>query len=243
MFADGGTRPPPALRLGLRFVHGLGSRARDHLRSAREAGLFQSVEEVVARSGLGPAELRVLAEAGAFESLWPGRRDALWEVLRQSRGDAGPLARRSVNHAVRLPPMSAFERVLADYRTTGLSPGAHPISFLREELDRRGVLSADALREQAAGKRVRVGGLVICRQRPGTARGVMFITLEDETGFANFVVMPDLSEQLRSVLRMPLLVLDGVVEREGAVVNVLVRGAEGIDLSGRRIRGQSRDFR
>jgi error-prone DNA polymerase len=71
----------------------------------------------------------------------------------------------------------------------------------------------------------------------------MFITLEDETGFANFVVMPDLSEQLRSVLRMPLLVLDGVVEREGDVVNVLVRGAEGIDLAGRRIRGQSRDFR
>jgi error-prone DNA polymerase len=236
-------RPPPALRLGLRFVHGLGSRARDRLQSARQAGPFQTVEEVVGRSGLGPAELRVLAEAGAFESLWPGRRDALWEVLRQSRGDAGPLARRSVGHAVRLPQMSAFERVLADYRTTGLSPGAHPISFLREELDRRGVLSAGALTEKDAGQRVRVGGLVICRQRPGTARGVMFITLEDETGFANFVVMPDLSEQLRSVLRSPLLVLDGVVEREGEVVNVRVRGAEGIDLAGRRIRGQSRDFR
>jgi len=238
-----GHRPPPALRLGLRFVHGLGSRARDRLRIAREAGPFQSVEEVVTRSGLGPAELRMLAEAGAFESLWPGRRDALWEVLRQSRGDAGPLARRSVDHAVRLPPMSAFERVLADYRTTGLSPGAHPISFLREELNRRGVLSAEALREQGAGQRVCVGGLVICRQRPGTARGVMFITLEDETGFANFVVMPDLSEKLRNVLRSPLLVLEGVVEREGEVVNVLVRGADGIDLSGRRIRGQSRDFR
>ena len=235
--------PPPTLRLGLRFVHGLGSRARDRLRSAREAGPFRTVEEVVERSGLGAAELRVLAEAGAFESLWPGRRDALWEVLRQSRGDAGPLARCSVGHAVRLPQMSAFERVLADYRTTGLSPGAHPISFLREELDRRGVLSARALNEKDAGQRVQVGGLVICRQRPRTARGVMFITLEDETGFANFVVMPDLSEQLRSVLRSPLLLLDGVVEREGEVVNVLVRGAEGIDLAGRLIRGQSRDFR
>ncbi len=242
MFAEG-HRPPPSLRLGLRFVHGLGSRARDRLRIAREGGAFQSVEEVVARSGLGPAELRVLAEAGAFESLWPGRRDALWEVLRQSRGDAGPLARRSVGRTVRLPPMSPFERVLADYRTTGLSPGAHPIFFLREELDRRGVLSAKALSEQDAGQRVCVGGLVICRQRPGTARGVMFITLEDETGFANFVVMPDLSEKLRSVLRSPLLLLEGVVEREGDVVNVRVRGADGIDLAGRRIRGQSRDFR
>jgi error-prone DNA polymerase len=139
--------------------------------------------------------------------------------------------------------MSKFERVLADYRTTGLSPGAHPISFLREELDRRGVLSAEALNERAAGERVRVGGLAICRQRPGTARGVMFITLEDETGFANFVVLPDLSERLRNVLRSPLMVLDGVVEREGDVVNVLVRDAEGLDLAGRKIRSQSHDFR
>jgi len=234
--------PAPALRLGLRFVHGLGSRARDRLRDARERGPFRSVGEVVERSGLGPSELRVLAEGGAFESLWPGRREALWEVLRQSRGDAGPLARRPVEQVERLPPMSAFERVLADYRTTGLSPGAHPISFLREELDRRGVISAEDLNERGGGERVRVGGLVICRQRPGTASGVMFITLEDETGFANFVVMPDLGEKLRSVLRSPLMVLDGVVEREGAVVNVLVRGAEVIDLAGKRIRGKSRDF-
>jgi len=198
---------------------------------------------VVARSGLGPPELRVLAEAGAFESLWPGRRDALWEVLRQSRGDAGPLARRSVRPARRLPAMSEFERVLADYRTTGLSPGAHPISFLRAELTRRGVLSARALEGRRNGERVGVAGLVICRQRPGTAKGVMFITLEDETGFANFVVMPDLRKRLRGVLRAPLLLLEGVMEREGAVINVLVRGAEALDLAGRQIRGQSRDFR
>lgn len=236
------SHPAPALRLGLRFVHGLGSRARDRLRDAREQGPFRSVAEVVERSGLGPSELRVLAEGGAFESLWPGRREALWEVLRQSRGDAGPLARRPVEPVERLPPLSAFERVLADYRTTGLSPGAHPISFLRGEFDRRGVISAGELSERGGGERVRVGGLVICRQRPRTASGVMFITLEDETGFANFVVRPDLGEKLRSVLRSPLMVLDGVVEREGAVVNVLVHGAEGIDLAGKRIRGQSRDF-
>jgi error-prone DNA polymerase len=235
--------PPPALRLGLRFVHGLGPRARDRLRTARERGAFRSVEEVVGRSGLGPPELRVLAEAGAFESLWPGRRDALWEVLRQSRGDAGPLARRSVGRAHRLQKMSSFERVLADYRTTGLSPGAHPLSFLRAELDRRGILSAEALEDQSNGQRVRVAGLVICRQRPGTAKGVMFITLEDETGFANFVVLPDVKKRLRVTLRAPLLVLYGIVEREGAVINVLVRDAEQIDLAGRQIRGQSRDFR
>jgi error-prone DNA polymerase len=213
------------------------------LREARGAGPFRSVEEVVARSGLGPPELRVLAEAGAFENLWPGRRDALWEVLRQSRGDAGPLARRPAGRPHRLPRMSDFERVLADYRTTGLSPGAHPVSFLRSELTRRGVLSARALEERRNGERVRVAGLVICRQRPGTAKGVMFITLEDETGFANFVVMPDLRDRLRVVLRAPLMVVDGIVEREGAVINVLVRGAEAIDLAGKQINGRSRDFR
>jgi error-prone DNA polymerase len=244
MFAEGpDPHSPPALRLGLRFVHGLGPRARDRLREARGSGTFRSVEEVVARSGLGPPELRVLAEAGAFESLWPGRRDALWEVLRQSRGDAGPLALRTADRARRLPDMSDFECVLADYRTTGLSTGAHPVSFLRAELARRGVLSARALEQRRNGERVQVAGLVICRQRPGTAKGVMFITLEDETGFANFVVMPDLREKLRGVLRAPLLLLEGVVEREGAVINVLVRGAEAIDLAGRQIRGQSRDFR
>ncbi len=234
---------PPALRIGLRFVHGLGPRARERLRAARETGPFRSVEDVVRRSGLGASELRVLAEAGAFESLWPGRREALWEVLRQARGDAGPLAVRPVERQVPLPPMSAFERVLADYRTTGLSAGGHPVAFLRPELDRRGALRAEALRVVRDGDRVRVGGLVICRQRPGTAKGVMFLTLEDETGFANFVAMPDLRERKREELRAPLLLLTGVVEREGDVVNVLLREAESLDLAGRTIRGQSRDFR
>jgi error-prone DNA polymerase len=185
----------------------------------------------------------VLSEAGAFERLWPGRRDALWEVLRRSRGDAGPLAHRPATGAVRLPPMSDFERVLADYRTTGLSPGAHPVTFLRQRLDERGVLTAASLAGVEAGRRVRAGGLVICRQRPGTAKGVMFITLEDETGFANFVVLPDIGQSLRRVLRAPLLVLEGIVEREGTVVNVRVRDAEAIDLAGRRLGGQSRDYR
>jgi len=237
------TDPFPALRLGLRFVHGLGSRARDRLRAAREAGPFRSVEDVVRRSGLRASELRVLAEAGAFETLWPGRRDALWEVLRRARGDAGPLARAVPERPVSFPPMSPFERVLADYRTTGLSPGGHPVAFLRPELDRRGALRACDLATVPAGVRARVGGLVICRQRPGTAKGVMFLTLEDETGFANFVAMPDLRERLRDVLRAPLLLLEGVVEREGEVVNVLLRDAASLDLAGRTIRGQSRDFR
>jgi error-prone DNA polymerase len=234
---------PPALRLGLRLVHGLGPKARERLRAAREGGRFTSVEDVVRRSGLRAPELRALAEGGAFETLWPGRREALWEVLRQARGDAGPLARRFPGPRRPLPPLSPLEATLADYRVTGVSPGGHPMRFLRAELERRGVLPAEALRGRRDGERVRVAGLAICRQRPGTAKGIMFVTLEDETGLANFVVMPNVGERLRRTLRAPLLLLEGTLENEQGVVNVLVRDAARLDFSGREIRSVSRDFR
>ncbi|MFQ5891084.1 MAG: error-prone DNA polymerase, partial [Gemmatimonadota bacterium] len=262
-----GACPEPALRLGLRLVHGLGPKAREKLQRAREAGPFTSVEDAVRRSGLGAAELRVLAEAGAFESLWPGRREALWELLRRVRGDAGPLApsapapvvgaassgRRAARaHGVAraergasLPPMSRVERIAADYRCLGLSVEGHPMEPLRKALRARGVLSAAELAARRAGERVAVAGLAICRQRPGTAKGVMFVTLEDETGFANFVVMPDVQERYRrEILGSPLLLLEGIVEREGEVVTV--RTGHAAPLGARRMpieRRVSRDFR
>jgi error-prone DNA polymerase len=243
----------PALRLGLRLVRGLGARAREKLQSARADGPFRSVEDVVRRSGLGARELRVLAEAGAFESLWPGRREALWEVLRQVRGDAGPLARRPAEERAahadarsrsrRMPPMSELERIAADYRCTGLSVAGHPVAHLRAELVRRGALTAEALKSAGRGDRVSAAGLVICRQRPGPAKGIMFVTLEDETGFSNFVVMPDRRERMRDVLRAPLLLLGGVVQKEDGVVNVLVDHAESLDLGGQTLKVTSHDYR
>jgi error-prone DNA polymerase len=240
-FAEG--VQPPALRIGLRLVHGLGPRARERLQAAREEGPFQSVEDVMRRSGLGPPDLRVLAEAGAFETLWPGRRQALWELLRQARGDAGPLARRTREAATPVREMTALERVAADYRCVGLSPEGHPMEFLRPRLERQGVLTAEGLRSRRSGDEVRVAGLAICRQRPGTAKGVMFVTLEDETGFSNFVVMPDVREALGDTLRAPLLLLEGVVENEQGVVNVLARRAEQLDLNGDLGPSRSRDYR
>ncbi len=234
---------PPALRIGLRLVHGLGSRAREKLRVAREERPFRSVEDAMQRSGLGAPDLRVLAEAGAFETLWPGRRQALWELLRQARGDAGPLARRSREPAVPIREMSSLERVAADYRCVGLSPEGHPMEFLRERLENRGVLTAEDLRSRRSGDEVRVAGLAICRQRPGTAKGVMFVTLEDETGFSNFVVMPDAREAMRDTLRAPLLLMEGVVENEQGVVNVLARRAHRLDLNGDLGPNRSRDYR
>ena len=234
---------PPALRIGLRLVHGLGPRARERLQATREDGLFQSVEDVMRRSGLGPPDLRVLAEAGAFETMWPGRRQALWELLRQARGDAGPLARRAREAAAPVREMTALERVAADYRCVGLSSEGHPMEFLRPRLERQGVLTAEGLRSHRSGDEVRVAGLAICRQRPGTAKGVMFVTLEDETGFSNFVVMPDVREALRDTLRSPLLLMEGVVENEQGVVNVLARRAERLDLNGDLGPNRSRDYR
>jgi error-prone DNA polymerase len=185
----------------------------------------------------------VLAEAGAFETLWPGRRQALWELLRQARGDAGPLARRAPAAPAPIREMSALERVAADYRCVGLSPEGHPMEFLRPELEKSGVMSAAELRSRPSGQRVRVAGMAICRQRPGTAKGVMFVTLEDETGFSNFVVMPDVREKLGSVLRAPLLLMEGVVENEHGVVNVLARRAQRLDLAGNLGSNRSHDYR
>jgi error-prone DNA polymerase len=236
-------KTPPALRIGLRLVNGLGPAARDKLRAVLEEGPFRSVEDVIQRSGLGAAELRVLAEAGAFESLWPGRRDALWELLRQVRGDAGPLARRRPERRQRLHAMSKLERVAADYRCVGLSTEGHPMELLRKTLSGHGILSARELKSRRSGEQVEVAGLVICRQRPGTAKGVMFVTLEDESGFANFVVMPDVRERFRDSLRAPLLLMGGVVESEQGVVNVLTRRVERLGLDGDLGRSHSRDFR
>jgi error-prone DNA polymerase len=237
----------PALRLGLRLVRGLGGRAGDRLQRAIEEGPFTSVEDVVRRSDLGRSELRVLAEAGAFRSLWPGRREALWELLRQFRGDAGPLAPRGGrfrHHAGRkLPRMSRFERVLADYRTLGLSVEGHPMEFVRAALRDRGVLSAAEVRECPADTEVAVAGLAITRQRPSTAKGIMFITLEDETGLANFVVMPDTQARFRDALMANVSILRGVVESESGVVNVLVRSASILRPGGRTPAVRSRNFR
>ncbi|MDP2529524.1 MAG: error-prone DNA polymerase [Candidatus Palauibacterales bacterium] len=262
--------PPHALRLGLRLVRGLGPAARERLERAREEGPFASVEDVVRRTGLGEAELRALAEAGAFRSLWPGRRAALWELLRRLRGDAGPLAprrpepgrpragagageggeervegasRRMEGKSFPLAPLGRAERIAADYRATGLSAEGHPMECLREELARAGVLSAAALRDREDGDEVRVAGIAICRQRPGTARGVTFMTLEDETGFANFVVMPDVRERFQVELRSPLLLAAGRVEREGEVINVLTHRIEPLVTRAGAGRVPSRDYR
>ena len=221
---------PPAVRLGIRSVRGLGATAQDKLEAAWRDGPFTSVEDVVQRAGLDRRALRHLAEAGAFDALLAHepdarkRRAALWAVLDAARGDAGPLAprRRSTADVAPVPAMTPVELTEADYRMTGISLAGHPMSHVRSVLEPNGVRSAtDLLRNGRDGETVATAGLVICHQRPGTAKGFVFLTLEDETGLINVVVTPQRFErQALLISRTPLLLVRGVLQVEQKVVNV-----------------------
>ena len=221
--------PPPSVRLGLRSVSGLGARARERLERALAEGAFASPADVVRRAGLDRRALRLLAEAGAFDAFFPDepaarrRRAALWALLAEERGTAGPLAPQPAGPPPRtLPPMSQPELTEADYRLTGISLLGHPMLHLRDALLLNNVRTArDVLAHGRDGERAAVAGLVICRQRPGTARGFVFLSLEDETGIVNVVVTPQRFErQALMISTSPLLLVRGTLQVEGRVVNV-----------------------
>jgi error-prone DNA polymerase len=172
--------------------------------------------------------LELLAEADAFRGLGLERRQALWAVkgLAGEIGadaDAPLLVRTRTNEAqVQLPFMNPAQHVAEDYRTTSLSLKAHPVGFFRAELERLGAVPAAGLRRMRDGRRVCVGGLVLVRQRPGTAKGVVFLTLEDETGVANVVVWRDVFEaNRRLVMGASFLVVRGRLQREGEVIHLV----------------------
>jgi len=219
--------PPPALRLGLRAIRGLGAAARGRLQAALADGPFTSPADVVRRTRLDRRALRLLAEAGAFDAFFPDlpvegrRRAALWALLEAQRGPAGPLAPLAERPAPALPPMAPFELTAADYRLTALSLNGHPMRHLRDALAPNGVRTARALLAARGGERAAMAGLVICRQRPGTARGFVFLTLEDETGCLNVVVTPGRFErQALLISTSPLLLVRGTLQVEGTVVNL-----------------------
>ncbi len=211
-----------ALRLGLRRIKGLARRHAEALVAAREGG-FRDIGELWRRAGLGPAVLETLARADAFASLGLDRRRALWAV----RGlDDAPLplfaAALSREAEVTLPEMALGEQVAEDYRTLRLSLKRHPLALLRGDLAGDGFASCEVLSRAAHGRAAKVAGLVTARQRPGSANGVIFITLEDETGIANLIVWPDVFERFRrTVLASTLLGIEGKVQRQGMVVHLL----------------------
>ncbi|MDP2053967.1 MAG: error-prone DNA polymerase, partial [Acidobacteriota bacterium] len=192
-------------------------------------GRYRSVDELVRRTGIRRDEMVVLAEIGALNSLGHDRRSALWQVERAVR-PAGELFEDgtegrdfSPGHAIESPllDMNVSERLIADYSGTGLTVGPHPLTFRRHELSMRGVLPAIELPKARAGRRVRTAGMVITRQRPGTAKGFVFLTLEDETGIANIIVRPDLyaSDRL-TIVEASFLMVEGVLQNQDGVTSI-----------------------
>ena len=242
-------RPPPgverrmAVRLGLRLVGGLSEAAMDRLVARRGNG-YASIEGLQAALNLPRHALERLAEADAFRSLDLDRRAAQWAVRTL---DGGPLRGAAAAHrappldaplplfalhaddglfrhepALDLPVMPLSEAVAEDYTATGLSLQGHPVAFFRERLARIGVIPARAHRDRDNGARASVAGLVLTRQRPGTAKGVVFLTLEDETGVANVVVWKDVFEaNRRAAMTARFLAVQGRVQRAGAVVHLV----------------------
>jgi error-prone DNA polymerase len=208
-----------SVRLGLRMAGGLPEAAARRVIATRP---FATVDELARRAGLDRRALGCLAAADALRPLAGHRRGAHWQAsgsegrpaMGASRGDAPAL----------LAPPGEAETIAADYASLGLSLGRHPLALLRPQLEAAGLASAEALRALAHGRRARAAGLVTCRQRPDTASGVTFVTLEDETGCVNVIVWRDLAErQRRELLGARLLGVEGVIEREGDVVHLVAR--------------------
>jgi error-prone DNA polymerase len=217
-----GLRP---LRLGLRQIRGLKDSEGRLIARARREGA-QTFEDFALRSGVTRRTLELLAEADAFRSLGLDRRQALWAVkgLTGEIGAEAPLLTRgrAKEVQVELPFMGPAQHVAEDYRTTSLSLKAHPVGFFRAELDGLRAVPAAGLKTLRNGRRVSVAGLVLVRQRPGTAKGVVFLTLEDETGVANIVVWRDAFEaNRRLVMGAAFLLVHGRLQREGEVIHLV----------------------
>jgi error-prone DNA polymerase len=221
-----------AVRLGLRMAKGLANADGASIVLARGDGSFASIEEIRLRTEVPVAALERLAEADAFGSMGLNRRDALWKI--KGLGDAplplfaaadrrdGQMRPEVTEPDVSLTPMTEGREVVEDYRSKGLTLRHHPVAFLREELERRRMIRCADLKHIRDGRRVAVPGLILVRQKPGSAKGVTFMTIEDETDVANLVIWPSLFEQQRRlILSAGMIACRGRVQREGQVIHVV----------------------
>ena len=233
----------PALRLGLRMVSGLKAATGPAISTARAQAPFRDVPDLVERAGLDRGQTRALAEAGALKGLAGHRRQARWEALGTRRqGDllAGAITREE---PARLGLPDRVEEMLADYASLGLSLESHPLRLLRPSLGRR-VKSASGLRGMADGSRVQAAGLVTHRQRPGTASGVVFLSLEDETGIVNVIVWPGLVQRYRqAVLEASLIRVTGRLQNAEGVQHLVAETLHDETPRLAELEWTSRDFR
>jgi error-prone DNA polymerase len=225
-----------AIRLGLRQVKGIDERAKETLERERARGPYTSVRDFVARTGLGEQVVERLISIGAFDWTDAPRRELLWQ-LRTTLADADPEhpalgltddAQRTLGAS--LPPMTAAERVAADYRDTGVSPHLHAVELFRERLASRGVITVAEAARRRDRSIICLAGLAVSIQHPMTAKNFVFIALEDETGMINVTLRPNVYQAHRALLhRHPLLVIDGRLQVEGAVLNVIAQRLRSVD--------------
>ncbi len=224
-----------SLRLGLKYVTGLREEVARRIEAERARTRFTSIADFTARTAPNRGELDALSFSGSFASFGLNRRAALWQAAAVEREPHSLLAgiepkRKSASP---LPAMTPMEETRADYSTMGLTSGPHLMAHLRQRLRSRGVLSADQVIEVAHGAWVKTAGLVIVRQRPGTAKGFFFLTLEDETGISNAIVMPDLFQTHRAMLRgAAILLVEGVMQKRDGVMLIKGQKFEELKLSG-----------
>ena len=218
------------LRLGMRMVKGLANLHAAQIVAARGEAPFASIEDVWRRSGVPLAALEKLADADGFACFGLDRRQAIWRVRGLGEAPLPLFAAAEAQErepAVALKAMTEGREVVEDYRAVQLSLRAHPVAFLRPQLDRRGFTRCGDLRHVRDGRKVEVAGVVLIRQRPGSAKGVLFITIEDETGVANAILWPDRFEaQRRIVMSAAMLSIRGLVQKEGDVIHVVTARME-----------------
>ncbi len=232
-----------ALRLGMRQVKGLSHAHVARILAAREGGPFTSLDDLAARTQLGNSVLTRLARADLFGSVTLNRRAATWDALPPR--EQHPLFddATEAEPAAPLPEMSSLSEVIADYRTAGLSLRAHPVSFLRQQLDDRQAVRAEQLATLPPDRRYRVAGIVLLRQRPSTASGITFVTLEDETGTANLIIRPDVWERHHHVARRASAILaHGTLQRQNETIHLLVDRLEDLSASLANAQLHARDF-
>ena len=215
------------IRIGLRYVKGIREAAVQKLLATRNEKPFASLDDFLRRTNFTPTERRALAAVGALDALSPHRRAALWQVEEAWSDDEALFKQfaETYREASPLAAMSPAEELQADFSGLGLTTGEHPMALLRGRLP--DVCPAKHLKEVPNGRRVTIAGSVICRQRPGTAHGFVFVSLEDETGIANAVVVPALFERLRLVVTQePALRITGRLQNVSGVQHVKAESIE-----------------
>lgn len=237
------------LRLGYRLIAGFAERHAQAIERARADGEFRTMDDFTRRTGLSRAVVKQLSDADAFRSMGQNRRTALWHTLAQDKAPRDTplfsgLSAEPDESASQLPGMDPIDEVFQDYAATGLSLKAHPISFYREQLEQLGVVTNERLASFRTDRRVKIAGLVLMRQRPQTAKGITFVTIEDETGVANLVVHQNTWTRFYSVARRGTAwLVHGRVENKYTVIHVIVERLELLGESLKALHAPSRDFR